>query len=414
MRKREQILLFLFFLFAARWIEAQTGTLNYYLQQALSNNPQLNDFRNQAQSTAFDSLKIKATRKPQVNMLGQILVAPNVNGYGYDNAVTNSGNYELLMGVSQNLFNKQILAPQYESLSLQRQAAGNSGVTTEHELTRDITSQYIQAYADIIQIEHADAILQLLTEESSVLKSLTEKGIYKTFDYTTFQVALQSQEIILNQQKFQYCSDIHALNLLSGITDTALPKLSPPSITGMAPVGVSSSRFLVGFRIDSLQISNRKLLTSVNYKPKLSWFADGGILGSQPAYLYRNFGTSFGLNFSLPIYDGKQKQLEFKKINLAENTRNSYQIFFKKQYQEQIATIMDEINENEKLLAQTKKQLALSEEQIRVGKNQLNIGALPVSDFILAIRTGNEIKNSMSQLQIRHLLLLNELNYWNW
>jgi len=407
-------LLFFLFLIPVLSIRAQTGTLDFYLRQAFSNNPELNDFRNQARSTSVDSMKITANRKPQVNMLGQVLIAPTLNGFGYDNAVTNSGNYELLMGVSQNILNKKILAPQFESLNLQRQAAGNSGLTTEHELRRNITAQYIQTYSGILQIDHASAILRLLEDESVLLKELKEKGMYKPFDYAAFQVTLQSQEITLKQLEFQYKSDLYSLNILCGITDTAVPKIAPPAIPGNALVGVSASRFLAGYRIDSLQISNRKLLTGANYKPRLSWFADGGILGSQPAELYRNFGTSFGLNFSMPIYDGKQKQLEFKKVNLAEDTRSSYESFFKKQYQQQVNTLIDEISENNILITQTKKQLHLSEEQIQMGKSQLNIGALPVSDFILAIRSYNEIKTNLDQLQIKQLQLMNELNYWNW
>jgi len=394
--------------------EGQTGTLGYYLQQGLANSPQLNDYRNQAESSRYDSLKISATRKPQVNLLGQVMVAPVWNNYGYDNAVTNGGNYALQMGVSQNLLNKQILAPQYENLRLESQAAGNSGITTTHELSRSITAQYIQAYSDLLQLAHITTILQLLKDESGVLKLLEEKGIYKAFDYTTFQVALQAQEIALKQESYQYRSDVYALNMLCGINDTAVPTLAPPAIAGNALVGLSSSRFLTSYRIDSLQISNRKLLAGANYKPRLSWFADGGLLGSQPAELYRNFGTSFGLNFSLPIYDGKQKQLEFKKIGLAENVRSVYETFFKKQYQQQITALINALADNDQLILQTTQQLHLSEEQIDLGKNQLNRGTLPVSDFILALRTYNEIKTNLDQLKIRQLLLKNELNYWNW
>jgi len=392
----------------------QTRTLDYYLEQALKNNPQLNDFRNQVQSTALDSLKIRAGRKPQVNMLGQVLIAPVVNGYGYDNTVTNSGNYELLVGVSQNVFNKNILAPQYENAHLQGLSAGNSAVQTEHELKRNITSQYIGVYSDILQIGFAKETMKLLDEESQYLKQLVEKGVYKAFDYTSFLMIRQSQEIAISQQEFQYRSDLYALNLICGITDTSRPALAAPPVQSSSTVGLSSSRFLNSFHIDSIQISNRKLLTGANYKPRLSWFADGGVLGSQPSVLYRNFGTSFGLNFSLPLYDGKQKQLEYKKMDLAENTRTSYQQFFKKQYTQEISAILTELDDNNALIGQVNKQLKLSEEQIRFGKTQLNIGALPISDFILAVKNYKEVKNNLQVLMIRQMLLTNEFNYWNW
>jgi outer membrane protein TolC len=394
--------------------EGQTRTLDYYLQQAAKNNPQLNDFRNQVKASSVDSLKIRAGRKPQVNMLGQILVAPVVNGYGYDNTITNSGNFELLVGVSQNVFNKNILAPYYENAHLQGQRAGNSSVQTEHELNRSITSQYINAYADILQIGFARETMKLLEDESDYLKQLVERGVYKAFDYTTFLMTKQSQEITISQQEFQFRSDLYALNLLCGIADTSRPVLTAPPVQSGSTIGISSSRFLNSFHTDSLQINNLKLMTGSNYKPKLSWFADGGVLGSQPALLYRNFGTSFGLNFSLPLYDGKKKQLEFKIIDLAENTRTSYQQFFKKQYTQEISAILTELEANNMLIAQVNKQVRLSEEQIRFGKTQLNIGALPMSDFILAVKNYKEVKNNLQVLMIRQMLLTNEFNYWNW
>jgi outer membrane protein TolC len=401
-------------LFIALSAAAQTVTLDYYLNKGLANNPQLNDFRNQVQSSAFDSLKIKANRKPQVNMIGQVMYAPVISGYGYDNAVTNNGNYELLVGVNQNILNKQILGPQFESARLVGQSAGNSATQSEHELRKAITSQYINAYAGIIRIEYLKNTLTLLQDESGYLKQLTERGIYKAFDYSTFLVALQSIEINLKQEESQYRSDVYALNVLCGVNDTAAPHLAPPPVKSSLSVGLPASHFLNTFRIDSFQINNRRLLAGVNYKPKLSWFADAGILGSQPETLYRNFGTSFGLNFSMPIYDGKQKQLEYKKLSLQENTRSTYQQFFKVQYQAEIAAILRALAENDALIVQVSKQLKLSEDQIQFGKTQLNIGALPVSDFILAIRNNRDIKNNMSQLQVRQMQLTNEFNYWNW
>jgi outer membrane protein TolC len=411
---RKIIQLLLFLLPAANCLQAQTAVLDDYLRQAVSNNPQLNDYRNQVQASAFDSLHIKAARKPQVNMIGQIMYAPLINGYGYDNAVTNTGNYELLVGVSQNILNKQILAPQFESSRLQALAAGNSASQSEHDLQRSVTAQYITAYSDIIQINYLRNTVNLLHDESGYLKQFVERGVYKAFDYTTFLVSLESLYISLRQEESQYRSDVYALNLLCGISDTTLPQLAPPPVKSNPNVGVTSSRFLNTYRIDSFQISNRRLLSAVNYKPRLSWFADAGILGSRPEYLYQNFGTSFGLNFSMPIYDGKQKQLEYKKIGLAESTRMGYQQFFKKQYQQEISSILRQMSENESLIIQVNKQLRLSEDQLLFGKTQLNIGALPVSDFILALRNNRDIRNTLSQLMVKQMQLTNEFNYWNW
>ncbi|MFI5151173.1 MAG: TolC family protein [Bacteroidia bacterium] len=393
---------------------AQSLSLEDYLKKGIQNSPQQNDFRNQIQTGRIDSLKINAARKPQINLLGQILIAPAIGGIGYDQAVTNTGNYELLAGISQNIFNRKILAPQYENIRLQNMGTDIAAFRNEHELRKEITTYYIQAYADNIQAGHALAMLKLLKEENLYLKQLTEKGIYKPFDYAAFQVSIKAQEIAVKQQMLSYRTDISALNTLCGITDTTLPVLVPPQLQPSQPVETNASLFLQSFRIDSLQLINRKLLAGANYKPKLNWFADAGILGSQPSTLYRNFGTSFGINLSVPLYDGHQKNLEFKKVGLAENTRSAYESFFKKQYNNQKSALMAELKLNAELMAQTGQQLTLTAEQIELGKNQLNIGALPVTDFLLAVRNYTEVRSFMSGLQIKQLQILNELNYWNW
>jgi outer membrane protein TolC len=407
------LLLFLAFCGTAQVI-GQSLNLDYYLRLGIANNPQLNDYRNQAGSSAVDSLKVRAGRKPQVNLMGQVLIAPVINGYGYDAAVTNSGNYEFLMGVNQNLFNKKILAPQYESARLQGMTANNSAVTTEHDLKRSITQQYITAYADIVQIEYAKSTFQLLQEENNFLLQFVERGVYKPFDYSSFQILLKAQEIYLHQQEFQYRSDVYALNILCGITDTTTPVLQAPVLAGASLVGFQSSRFHTSFHLDSLTIQNKRMLAGVNYKPHLSWFADGGLLTSQPATFYQNFGTSFGLNFSMPIYDGKQKKLEYKKLDLSENTRTGYEDYFRKQYTAELNSLLDELEETHILITDTRKQLSMAEEVVRLGKTQLNAGTLPVTDFILAVRNIQDIHNSLNQLEVKQQLLTNEFNYWNW
>jgi outer membrane protein TolC len=401
-------------LFLYGTVSAQTGSLNDYIQKAITNNPQLNEYRNQIQVGQLDSVKINATRKPQINLLGQILIAPVIAGEGYDQAVTNSGNYELLAGISQNIFNRQILAPQYEQIRLQNLGSAQASQKTEHSLRKEITLQYIQAYSDHVQAGHALSILRLLKEENIYLKQLCEKGIYKPFDYAAFQVSIQAQEIIVKQQLLAYRSDINTLNLLCGIQDTTLPSLSPPQLQPNAFLEPSASLFFQSFHTDSLQLINRKLLAGSYYKPKLSWFADAGILGSQPSTLYRNFGTSFGINLSVPLYDGHQKNIELKKISLAENTRSSYESFFRKQYSAQKNALVTELKLNAELITQTGEQLTLTEKQIALGKTQLNIGALSVTDFLLALRSYAEVRNTLNQLQIRQLQTMNELNYWNW
>ena len=130
--------------------------------------------------------------------------------------------------------------------------------------------------------------------------------------------------------------------------------------------------------------------------------------------LYKNFGTSFGLNFSVPIYDGKQKKLNYQKLTITESTRMNYQTFFKIQYNQHLQQIVTQLSENEKVINQIQKQLTSSEKLITMSKQLLNTGTLSVTDFIITIKNYIDMKNQMNQSQLLKLQLTNEFNYWNW
>src|SRR5476651_2707238 len=109
---------FVFILGILLHLNAQVRSLDFFLQEGVKNSPLLKDFQGQLQSTKFDSLKLRAMRKPQVDASALIMVAPVFNGYGYDQAISNGGAYEALAGVSQGFLTKKIYAPQFESLQI--------------------------------------------------------------------------------------------------------------------------------------------------------------------------------------------------------------------------------------------------------------------------------------------------------
>jgi outer membrane protein TolC len=410
---RRNILFSLLFIFLFHSAVSQKQGLDSYIQQGLQNSPLLKDYQNQLQSSSIDSVLINAQRKPQVNALGQLLVAPAYNGWGYDGAVTNSGNYTGVVSVSQNIFTKKIYAPQYEAVSIEKQSITNTSKISEHDLRKGITDQYLAAYSSFNALTYTEATYKLLKEEEQLLKNFVQQGIYKQTDYLSFEIAIQSQEIQMKQFQMQYRNDLRQLNLICGINDTAYHILLAPTIEPKFS-DKNNSPFLMQFRIDSLTIKNQKNLVDANYRPRLSWFADAGFLGSNPALLYKNFGTSFGLNFSMPLYDGKQKKLQYQKFSINESTRTNYQQYFKNQYNQHTVQINMQLAENEQLTAQIQKQLSSSEMLINMSKQLLNKGELSVTDFIVTIKNYIDIKNQLNQTQLTKLQLMNELNYWNW
>ncbi|HEX5553419.1 MAG TPA: TolC family protein [Chitinophagaceae bacterium] len=395
------------------FVAAQNRSLSYYLQQGLTNSPLLKDYQHQLKVGALDSSLIRAAHRPQVLANGQVMVAPTFHGYGYDVAITNGGNYAAVVSASQPLFTKHILAPQYRGIALQNLSTSNTAQISKLDIKKNITAGYITGYADYQQLLSNEEVYDLLQTQQEILQKLVQTGSYKQTDYLNFKVALQSQEITISQLRMQYKADIAALNYLCGINDTGSVSLNAPEIYSINNNGdKTSSVFFKRFRIDSLKIINDKALTDAKYKASLNWFADAGFEASDPGILYKSFGTSFGLNLSVPIYDGKQRDLEYQKNKLTESTREDYAAFFNNQYDQQRAMLEQQLHASEHLVTQIKEKLSDSRLLMKLDKAQLNTGDLRITDYIMAINNYLSIKNNLNQEEINRFLLINQLNYW--
>jgi len=128
---------------------------------------------------------------------------------------------------------------------------------------------------------------------------------------------------------------------------------------------------------------------------------------------YKNFGASVGFSLSIPIYDGGQRKMQYKKLSLQEETRENYKAFFDTQYRQQLAQLKQQISENEILLVQVKDQLKYSHSLIVIDQELLKTGDLKIADMILAINNYLTTKNLFNQTSIARLQLINQLNYWN-
>jgi len=288
----------------------------------------------------------------------------------------------------------------------------NASQLSVQDLKKAIIGQYITAYGDQQQVKFNEEIIELLNQEEKALKKLTQSNVYRQSDYLAFLVTLKQQQIQLMQIQIQYKTDFATLNYLSGIADTSVVELSEPKIDIAVLPDISNSIFFRKFKLDSLRLANSNSLIDYSYKPKGNIFADGGYNTDfvQPA---KNFGTSFGFNVTVPIYDGGQRKMQHKKIQLQEETRQYYKYFYTAQYQQQIAQLKQQINETDKLFSQINEQVKFDETLIKVDTQLLQTGDLKIADLILAINNYLAVRNLKTQTIINKLQLINQLNYWN-
>ncbi|MCW3088849.1 MAG: TolC family protein [Sediminibacterium sp.] len=407
------IFLCMLFVTATTLLPAQERTLDYYITTATANSPLLNDYNNQKLNNLIDSMRILAGTRPQVNANSTNNYAPSFNGWGYDGAVTNGANFSQLISVSRNFTPRNYLQNQYEAIRLLNESLTASGKVSAQDLMKSVTAQYITAYGNWQQVVFNSEMRGLLKKEELILKTLTEKGVYKQTDYLNFLVTLQQQEIQVSQATLQYQNDLATLNYLAGITDTVMVPLTAPSLDLTLVPDAESSIFYQQYRIDSLKLRNSDALIDYTYKPKVNAYVDGGYVTAFPSDFYKNFGFSIGLNITVPIYDGNQKKMQHDKIIISERTRQGYRDFFKKQYEQQVAQLAQQLRTTQQLLDQMNSQLKYTETLVEANRKLLLTGDVRMTDYVLAIGNYLSAKNTIRLNTINKLQIINQINYWN-
>jgi len=393
---------------------AQKNTLDYYLQTGLHNSPLFKDYQAQIESNAIDSERIRAQYRPQVSGSSINSYAPVIHGFGYDNAITNGVQLSGTVQVEQTILSRGSLSAQYKNIRLQNEGIGNASKLGEQDLKRTITNQYLTAFGDLQQLRLANEIHNLLNKEVEILKKLTEKNVYRQTDYLTLLVIVQQQNLSLRQLDIQFHSDFATLNYLAGIIDTSAVNLEEPDFPlEPAITNPDHSIFFQKFSIDSMILVHNRLLVNYSYKPKLNVYANGGYLSSLNYEAYKNFGTSIGLNLTIPIYDGNQKKMQYRKLDISERSRSYNKTFYTNQYFQQVYQLQQQLKQTEALINDINSEIKYSEGLININARLLETGDAKIADLIIALNNYLTAKNLLTQNRISRLQIINQINYWN-
>jgi outer membrane protein TolC len=410
---RNRILFVAFIFLTGKNSLAQKNTLDFYIQEAIRNSPLLKDYQSQMESNAIDSERIRAQYKPQVSGSSINSYAPVINGFGYDNAITNGGQLSGIVNISQTLVSHGNLSAQYKNIQLQNQGIANTARISVQDMKRTITNQYLTAFGSLQQLSLAKEIHELLQKEVAILKTLTEKNVYRQTDYLTLLVTVQQQDLSLRQLDIQFHNDYATLNYLAGIVDTSVVNLDEPYISVNPLPGPDHSVFFQKYTIDSLILVQNRTLIDYSYKPKINLYANGGYLSSLAYQGYKNFGTSVGLDITVPIYDGKQKKMQYRKLDISERARTNYKSFYTSQYYQQINQLEQQLQQTESLIVDINNQIKYSVGLIEANIKLLQTGDAKIADLIIALDNYLNAKNLLTQNKVSRLQIINQINYWN-
>lgn len=407
--KRKLRCLFLFIIFAGP-LSAQQRTLNFYLSQARVNAPDLAALQNQMKSLGFDSSKLKGSYGPQVAANANLLYAPVVKGWGYDNAITNGQDVAGVVTVSKEIIGKNNLKTRLDNFSIQEQILSNQAKLFRKSLDQHITQQYIACYGNLQQYLLAKEIDTFLQTEDGVLKQLTQSATFKQTDYLAFKVALQQQHLVVLQEKAQYLNGLGALNYLCGIDDSSWSYLAKPVIEDSTLLPFEQTTYYQVSLLDSIKNDNDAKIINLDYQPKVNVFADGGYQSSLVYQAHKNLGASVGLTITLPVYDGRQRKISLLQNELLEESRKRYTDFYRKQYHQQILQLIQQIGQYEHLITEAEQQLSYSQTLIEANHKQLTTGDVHMTDYLLSINNYLNLRSGIIQNEMAELSLLNQLH----
>ena len=393
--------------------QTRNRNLNDYLEAAVRGNPLLREAGNTIKSYGLDSQKIAASLGPQVTGMGAYTLSPVIGGVGFDPVITNISPLSALVNVSRDYVSKGNLDARNAALRLLASGTANDAKITEQDLRRTVTAQYLTVYADLRQADYYRQLLEAMQAAQPLVKTLTEGNVYRQTDFLAFEVTLKQQELQIHQLAIQTSSDFATLNYLCGISDTSTYELSLPAMPISTPPNRDTSVFFLHYNIAADLLQNERINLNYAYKPKAGVYANAGYLSSLQYRAWENFGYNFGVNVSVPIYDGHRKKMEEAKIQLRENTNAANKEWFAAQYDMEVNHLQGQLAATDALIDEIRVQVAYTEALVEADRKLLGTGDVRIADFVLALNANITAQYLLTQNTVGRLQIINQINYRN-
>jgi len=361
---------------------------------------------------SFDSLIINAARKPRIEARSELFHAPYNDKFGYDEVITDGGNYQAVGYVSQEIFTGKVVQNKYRAIEDLKLGLGIDKKITEAELKQTIAGLYLDSYSAYSDLEFNRALLGIIREQVKIIEQFVKSAIYNQSDYLAALVEAGEQEIIVERLRALYQKNTRLLNQVCGLTDTSSVKLAHPDIVLSLPGEPGSFLLLKQYIADSLNLINEFDALTLKYRPSVNWFADAGMLTSNPWNFYRHFGASAGITLSLPVFDGRQRKFEENKLEIRENTRSFYSANYRKQYDQKYLSLKNELEGAKGIKNKLESQLAVSRELVKSLRLQLENGIVKMTDYLSALKSYRGISHNLNMADIEILRITNEINFY--
>lgn len=413
------------FLTAASISNAQTD-LSYYLNAAFKNSPalkesvgliQINEIEKKLAESRYSLPQISLTSNylfaPFFNNNGKIISAnPDPGAVGYDVGITNGGLYSAQLNFEKNIFNGGLIDAYKNQSEINIAAQKNSSELIRHNIIKDVTDQYINAYQAQQMLLLSKSVRESLENQEKLTEELVNKGLSKQSELLLLRIEIQNQHIQSDQLDGEVKKILAELNTLCGLKDSADTGLKKAELEIESKT--RGTGFLKQFENDSLLVENQQSVFETKYLPQVNLFFNTGLNAVEIEGIQKKLGLSAGINFSLPIYDGDQKNLTKQQTEISLKSIHSYKENQRLAISNRIRDSKIQIELNRKNLQNIKTQMEQYDQALKLAQAELNRGQFTVIEYITMIRNYLELKKNLVTTECSLLFAINQYNYWNW
>ncbi len=402
------------------------NNLDYYISSAKTNSGLLNDLRNQisisklqndldfAQNSSYQlSLSSSILFTPYLNnSSGLITTNPDTKAIGYDIGLSNGGLYSAQINFGKNLFNSGVLDVYKKKNELTNTNLLNSIQLEEHNVVKTVTEQYLNCVRNYLLYKLLSEYLGNIQEQLNISGKLLENGFMKAQDYLLLKIEVSSNIAAVDESWQSYKNELLALNSLCGIQDTAGVILEEIKLQTTAPSG--DSKFVSRFPVDSSLISASQELFETKYMPQISVVANAGLNAIELNNLQRRLGISAGLNFTMPLFDGNQKDITRQQSAISQKTISQSRDILLKNIFVQKQNGLEKIKSLEKMLKSEQKQIEEYNNVILLNQKELEKGSISMIEYLTLFKNYFELRKNEITTGINYQVEINNYNYWNW
>jgi outer membrane protein TolC len=407
------------------FVSAQS-TLSTFLDSAMINNPEAASIHAQIQSYQYDNQMIEATlRSPKAFLSSDMLIAPYLNNggnliatspsdqaIGYDSGITNGGLYSMLFNLELPVLKGKQVAHLQEQNQVETDRLKTQLKLIENELKRTIGGLYFDALVQQATVESNKQNNALLNEEFQLVKTLTNKGLYRISDYKLIELELKSDSINLNSSINDLELIIRQLKVACGIRNLDILSLESPAIE-MSKPDSRHSLFIRSFAHDSLATAAQQKVFNDRYLPQLNVFANSGLNSNSIPNIQRHFGASAGLQLTYNFFDGHQRKINQDQQQVHLNAASVQKELKLKEVGTQAETYLQNIIKTEAELAKQKKIQAEYKDLFILYQDEVKRAQISVINLIALLQKRSEVNLAVTIKEITIKKLINEYNYWN-